>query len=134
MIGFDPGELSWGHGSAVAVAYALRIGALDVSVRVGGHRRTHEPLAREVYRNAQGKALTSITSARGHKRRYPIRTSPLSSSATSTLVAAITTGLPLSCTGWLVDGSVTAYAQDVAVDSEPASNGLSTVSFVLVEQ
>lgn len=134
MIGFDPGELSWGHGAAVAADYPLRIGALDVDVRVGGHRRENEPLAPEVYRNWQGKALSSITSARGYKRRYPVTTVPLPSADAATLEAALTTGLALSCTGWLVDDSVTAYAENVSVDPEPQMTGRWTVSFLLVEQ
>lgn len=122
----------WAGGSSGTYAYPLQVGALAIQVVQDGEQSDWRPLAPEARRGTNGNLLSAITSARGHRavRRY--RTIPMSRTAAETLTDALTTGLPLAFTGWLVDGAVTAFARRVRVASEPNSNRVS-VSFEIHE-
>lgn len=155
ILPFDPGDFSWGHGSAGAATqypallipfdpgdfgwggpaandFPLEVNGVTIEVHVDSPDAAFEPMAPIARRGAQGKLLSAITSVRGQKRDQRFTTIPLSSPDADTQEAALLIGIPVTCTGWLVGGSITALPYDVQRD--PIAGGaLFVIQFGLLE-
>lgn len=110
----------------------LTIGGVPIDVHVEGAETSFEPMAPNARRGARGGLLSAITSTRGDKGMEPFRTIPLDASALATQEAAVAIGVPLSCVGELVGGTVTCFAHNVDIESI-AGGALFVLSFELHE-
>lgn len=131
MLAFDPADFSWGHGGG-GFAYALQVGGVDIDVHVDSPQGSLEPMAPIARRGVQGKLLSAITATRGQKLDKRFATIPLDSSDADTQEAALLAGIPVTCAGWLLGGSLTALPYDVG--REPIAGGaLFIIHFGLLE-
>lgn len=111
---------------------ALTYGGVDIDLHVDSPSGSLEPMAPIARRGPQGKLLSAITSTRGQKfNAQGLYTVPLNSSDADTQEAALTSGIPESCSGMLT-GSITALASNVR--REPIAGGtLFVLTFDLLE-
>lgn len=99
--------------SAATIAYALKVGASELPVRPGGHRAREVPMADEVVIDINGVARSGITAYRGYMTHVSIETPELDASDLDALYTTLNVGTPLTFTGYLVGGSLTAVVRNL---------------------